>query len=298
MPDDLSDFLDNLAIRQEEEFLFLGTPNQWKNRHVYGGHVISQAMEAAQRTVPAGFHIHSMHAYFLRPGNADNDIRYEVDPIRDGRSFLTRRVVAIQKGEALFISSISFHIGEEGISHQINMADVPAPESLESDHDYYSRVSQKLNRPYPKKNFMPFNQRYVDRVDVERPEPKPAVGGMWLKFEADLPDDPALHSRMLAYISDSHLMGSALRPHAMHFRDPHIKMMTSLDHSFFVHDPSARADEWFYYQMEGTWSGQGRVLGRGSMFNRTGKLIATTTQEGLVRLTEKAKLEMVKKGNP
>ena len=294
MANDLSDFLDNLAIRQADKYVFTGTPNQWPNRHVFGGHVIGQAMEAAQRTVPAGYHAHSMHAYFLRPGKADTDIRYEVDPIRDGRSFLTRRVVALQGGEAIFSTAVSFHIGETGVAHQIDMNDVPGPEGLEPDDTYYRRMAKKFNRPYPATNIMPFNQRTVDRIDIEKPGPKPAIAGLWLKFEADLPDDPALHSRLLAYISDSHLIASALRPHGMTFRDKRIKMMASLDHGFYIHDPAARADDWIFYQIEGVWSGSGRVLGRGSMYDQSGKLLASATQEGLVRLTGEAKEAMLK----
>jgi len=294
------EFLEELAIKPIDRLLFSGTPNQWPNRHVFGGHVIGQSMEAAQKTVPPEFHVHSMHAYFLRPGNADLPIIYEVDPIRDGRSFLTRRVVAIQNGEPIFNSSVSFHIGEIGLEHQrpataITISeDGVGPEDVDPDELYLDRIAEEAGIKVPMAKLIPFNQRTIDRQDLLAPRNLDPLHGLWMKLDVNLPDDPALHTRLLAFMSDSNLIGSALRPHGITWLHPDLKMMTSLDHCFYMHEPKARADQWIFYQVEGIWAGHGRVYGRGNMYTRDGKLIASANQEGLVRLTEDAKIRRSK----
>lgn len=285
MTDTVNEVLDRLQIRQLDRLLFEGDPNDWPNRHVFGGHIVAQALEAAMLTVEPGFKVHGMHSYFLRPGNAERPVIYDVDPIRDGRSFCTRRVVAIQNGEAIFTSAVSFHVGEDGVSHQPDMPDVPQPEDLENDEDYYSRILKAYNKGAGKRQTMPFDLRSIDRIDLEDPKPKPGMTGYWLKLKTTLErDDFHYHGRLLAYCSDFAFLSSNLRPHAMIPRDPRLKLVTSLDHSMWFHGEPFRVDDWIFYQTEGHWTHAGRGLARGTLFRRDGTLIASTAQDSLLRL--------------
>jgi len=289
--------IDQLAVERLDTLLFRGTPNDWPNKHVFGGHVVAQAMEAATLTVDESFRLHSLHSYFLRPGIAGQPIIYDVDPIRDGRSFATRRVVAIQNGEAIFTIAVSFHVGEEGLAHQIDMPDVPRPEQLDDDEAYYSRIlraygKQPKNRPY-----MPFEMRSVDRMDLENPQPKDSVTGYWFKLKEEIDESQALHARLLAYISDFAFLSSNLRPHAMIPRDPRLKTVASLDHAMWFHRDNYRVDDWVYYKTEGYWSGKGRGLARGALYASDGRLIASTAQECLLRLNPEEKDKISKAGN-
>lgn len=290
----VQDVLTGLKVEQLDKYLFLGQPNDWPNRHVFGGHVVAQAMEAAELTVEGDFSVHGLHSYFLRPGNAERPIIYEVDPIRDGRSFLTRRVVAKQNGEAIFTLAASFHVGEEGLSHQTEMPDVPAPEDLQDDDEYYAKALRALSSGKSRKAFFPFETRATSHVNLENREPMPPIAGYWLKLRDTIDADPATHRRLLAYISDFAFLSSTLRPHAMIPRDKDLKTVASLDHAMWFHGHDFRADEWIYYKTEGYWTGQGRGLARGSMFARDGRLLASTTQESLLRLTPEKKAELSK----
>lgn len=285
--------LDRLAVERLDNLLFRGMPNDWPNKHVFGGHVIAQAMEAAALTVEEGFRLHSLHSYFLRPGIADQPIIYDVDPIRDGRSFCTRRVVAIQNGEAIFTIAVSFHVGEEGVAHQIDMPDVPMPEELDDDEAYYSRILRAFGKEPKNRPYMPVEMRSVDRMDLENPQPKDPVTGYWFKLKDDIDQPQAVHARMLAYISDFAFLSSNLRPHAMIPRDPRLKTVASLDHAMWFHRDNFRVDDWVYYKTEGYWTGKGRGLARGALYARDGRLLASTSQECLLRLQpeEKEKLK-------
>lgn len=280
----VADVIDRLAVEQLDRLLFRGEPNDWPNKHVFGGHVVAQAMEAADRTVDPDYSMHSLHGYFLRPGIADQPIIYDVDPIRDGRSFVTRRVVALQNGEAIFTLAASFHIGEEGVSHQIDMPDVPGPEELDDDEAYYEKVLRAFNAGGKKRAYLPFETRAIDRMDLEDIKPKDPVTGYWLRLKEPIGDDQALHRRLLAYISDFAFLSSNLRPHAMIPRDPKLKTVASLDHAMWFHRESFRADDWIFYKTEGYWSGKGRGLARGALYARDGRLLASTAQESLLRL--------------
>ena len=280
----VADVLNRLKIEQIDRLLFQGQPNDWPNRHVFGGHVVAQALEAAMLTVDSDYKVHSLHSYFLRPGNAERPIIYDVDPIRDGRSFVTRRVVAIQDGEAIFTVAASFHVGEEGVAHQIDMPDVPAPEELNDDEAYYARILKALGSDPNKRAFLPTEMRSIDRMDLENPKPKDPVTGYWVKWRDNVGDDQNLHRRLLAYASDFAFLSSNLRPHAMIPRDPRLKTVASMDHSVWFHMDDFRVDEWIYYKTEGYWTGKGRGLARGALYTRDGKLIASTAQESLLRL--------------
>ncbi len=278
--------IDRLAVEQLDRLLFRGLPNDWPNKHVFGGHVVAQAMEAAEKTVDPSFKLHSLHSYFLRPGIADQPIIYDVDPIRDGRSFVTRRVVAVQNGEAIFTLAASFHVGEEGLSHQIDMPDVPQPEELDDDEAYYEKVLRAFNAGQKKRAYLPFETRAIDRMDLENIQPKDPVTGYWLKLKEPISDDQTLHRRLLAYISDFAFLSSNLRPHAMIPRDQRLKTVASLDHAMWFHRDNFRADDWIFYKTEGYWSGKGRGLARGALYARDGRLLASTAQESLLRLKQ------------
>ncbi len=281
--------IDQLAVEQLDKLLFRGTPNQWPNKHVFGGHVIAQGMEAATLTVDKAYKLHSIHCYFLRPGIYSQPILYDVDPIRDGRSFTTRRVVAIQNGEAIFSIAASFHVGEQGLEHQIDMPDVPQPEDLDDDEAYYARVLRAFGKQPKDKPFMPFEMRSIDRMDLENPQPKSPETGYWFRLKEKIEGDQPLHARLMAYISDFAFLSSNLRPHAMIPRDPRLKTVASLDHGMWFHRENFRVDDWIYYKTDGYWSGKGRGLARGALYDRSGRLLASTAQESLLRLNQEEK---------
>lgn len=280
--------LEELSVEEIDRNLFRGTTNNWPSGHVFGGHVVAQAMHAATKTVADGMKLHSLHSYFMRPGRSDRDIIYSVDPIRDGRSFCTRRVVAQQNGIAIFAVAFSFHKEEEGLSHQIDMPDVPMPEDLDDDEEYLRKVLRMIGTDTSRAPKLPCHMRTVDRIDPMNPEPKDPVGGYWLKLKAPMEDpfgsDPIAHAYMLAYQSDFAFLSSVLRPHAMHSRDPGLATVASLDHTMWYHSDDFRVDDWIFYKTEGYWSGGARGLARGALYRRDGKLIASTAQECLIRL--------------
>lgn len=278
--------IDALAIERLDNLLFRGNPNDWPNKHVFGGHILAQAMEAATLTVEPAYKLHSLHCYFLRPGIAGQPIIYDVDPIRNGRSFVTRRVVAIQNGEAIFTISVSFHVGESGVEHQIDMPEVPMPEDLEDDEAYYARVLRAFGKQPKDKPFMPFEMRSIDRMDLENPAPKSPETGYWFKLKEEISGDQALHGRLMAYISDFAFLSANLRPHAMIPRDPRLKTVASLDHAMWFHRENFRVDEWVFYRTDGYWTGKGRGLARGALYDRKGRLLASTSQEALLRLKQ------------
>ena len=279
--------IDRLAVEPLDRLLFRGNPNDWPNKHVFGGHVIAQAMEAATLTVSDDYKLHSLHCYFLRPGIADQPIIYDVDPIRDGRSFTTRRVVAVQNGEAIFTIAVSFHVGEQGMEHQIDMPDVPMPEDLDDDEAYYARVLRAFGKQPKDRPYMPFEMRSVDRMDIENPKPKSPETGYWFKLKEEIDGDQALHARLMAFISDFAFLSANLRPHAMIPRDPRLKTVASLDHGMWFHRDTFRVDDWVYYKTDGYWTGKGRGLARGALYDRCGRLLASTAQECLLRLKPK-----------
>ncbi|WP_417463878.1 acyl-CoA thioesterase [Kordiimonas sp.] len=276
--------IDALAVERLDNLLFRGDPNDWPNKHVFGGHILAQAMEAATLTVEPAYKLHSLHCYFLRPGIAGQPIIYDVDPIRNGRSFVTRRVVAIQNGEAIFTISVSFHVGETGVEHQIDMPHVPMPEELEDDEAYYARVLRAFGKQPKDKPFMPFEMRSIDRMDLENPAPKSPETGYWFKLKENIDGDQALHGRLMAYISDFAFLSANLRPHAMIPRDPRLKTVASLDHAMWFHRENFRVDDWVFYRTDGYWTGKGRGLARGALYDRSGRLLASTSQEALLRL--------------
>jgi acyl-CoA thioesterase-2 len=273
-----------LDIEPIEMNIFRGMQPGEERQRVFGGQVAGQALMAAGRTVPHG-QVHSLHAYFLRPGDPTIPILYQVDRIRDGRSFTTRRVVAIQHGEAIFNMSASFHDDETGLDHQIAMPDVAAPEDLPSLQELLEPLrgqredlAQWFFLPHP------IEQRYVDR---SLPWEQPTEAGdprqqIWIRADGALPDDPLLHACIAAYASDMSLFDTILRSHTVDW-DPANFMGASLDHCMWFHRPF-RADEWMLYDMDSPSAFGGRGLARGFLFSRDGTLVVSMVQEGLMRL--------------
>ncbi len=285
MPPELAELLDLLDLELIDVNLYRGVSPRDSWQRVYGGQVLAQALVAAQRTVE-GLQAHSLHAYFLRAGDPKTPILYEVDRIRDGRSFTTRRVVARQKGQAIFNMSASFHKAEGGLSHAVAMPEVVGPETIQPE--YQRRVAMAEEVPEAHRTWFlkprPIELRPIDPAGHRDPKPKPPFQNTWCRAIGDLPDDPALHRAILAYASDMTLLDSALMPHGIAWIDPRI-MTASLDHAMWFHrDP--KADDWLLYAQTSPASGGARGFTQASFFAQDGTLIASCAQEGLIRLIE------------
>ena len=279
----LKDLLHLLKLEQIEDNIFRGESRDIGSAQVFGGQVLGQALTAASYTVQQGT-VHSLHAYFLRRGDVKAPIVYQVDRARDGRSFTNRRVVAIQHGRPILNMAASFQVAEEGLEHQTPMPDVPGPEGLKDvtdiPADVLNKLPPKLHRFLTDKR--PFEFRLVETYDLLRPEKHPPVRNLWLKTLDPLPDDADLHRNLLAYVSDYHLVSTATLPHGLHFAHGNVQL-ASLDHALWFHD-DFRIDEWVLYAMDSPFSGGARGLARGQLFSRDGRLIASTAQEGLIRV--------------
>jgi acyl-CoA thioesterase II len=282
--DDLIDLLDLEAI---EVNIFRGHSPDEKRQRVFGGQVAGQALVAAARTVdrsdddgPPRF-VHSLHAYFLRPGDVDTPILYEVDRIRDGKSFTTRRVVAIQHGKAIFNLQASFHVHEEGLDHQIPMpAGIPAPEHLPDFRTRMAPYKDALGDYYDRPR--PIDVRYVDGRAERRATDADPFQRVWLRADGRLPDDPVLHACIVTYASDMTLLDTTLLPHGVNWPDEGL-MMASLDHAMWFHRPF-RADEWLLYDQGTPTTSGGRGLAYGFIYTGDGALAVTVVQEGLIRV--------------
>ncbi len=280
----LNQIIKTLDLEEIELNHYLATsPNEGWQR-VYGGQVIGQALVAASRTVSSNRSAHSLHGYFLRAGDTTIPILYKVDRIRDGKSFTTRRVVAVQHGQAIFTMSISFQVDEDGLSHQFDMPEVPAPDSLPTEDE----LRREQAKSWPKEFQESFSGssaiqvKPVDPVDLLNPEPAQAMQRCWMRCGEALPDDPRIHQCVLAYLSDWSLLDTASRPHAVSFMQDNVQV-ASLDHAMWFHRPF-RADEWLLYDQDSPSASGARGFNRGLIYSRTGKLVASTTQEGLLRI--------------
>ena len=280
----LNQIIKTLDLEEIELNHYLATsPNEGWQR-VYGGQVIGQALVAASRTVSPNRSAHSLHGYFLRAGDTTIPILYKVDRIRDGKSFTTRRVVAVQRGQAIFTMSISFQVDEDGLSHQFDMPKVPAPDSLPTEDE----LRREQAKSWPKEFHESFSSssaikvKPVDPVDLLNPEPAQATQRCWMRCGEALPDDPRIHQCVLAYLSDWSLLDTASRPHAVSFMQDNVQV-ASLDHAMWFHRPF-RADEWLLYDQDSPSASGARGFNRGLIYNQTGKLVASTTQEGLLRI--------------
>ena len=279
----LQELIGQLQVEQLELNLFRGVSADIGSPNVFGGQVLGQALAAAARTVEEGRSVHSLHAYFLRPGDKKAPIVYDVDRIRDGKSFTTRRVVAIQHGQPIFNSSMSFQVREEGVEHQDKMPDVPGPEGLMNDVEWRKTLLHHLPERVHKSflRHRPMEMREVEPMDPFNPVPQPASYCAWIRAEQALPDDPVLHQSMLAYSSDFSLLQAAMRPHAMSFAQRDLQI-ASLDHAMWFHR-DFRMDDWLLYVIDSPSTSSSRGLCRGKFFTRDGRLVASTAQEGLIR---------------
>jgi acyl-CoA thioesterase-2 len=284
MPALLDELVKLLTLERLEENLFRGQSQDLGWGQVFGGQVLGQALSAATQTVPAERPPHSLHAYFLRPGDVSKPIVYAVDRARDGGSFTTRRVVAIQNGATILNLAASFQKPEEGFHHQDEMPAAPPPESLPTEQERASAVADKLP-PWIRDRLLgdrPFEVRISDLPDdLFHPTPRPPHRMVWLKTRASLPDDLALHRYLLAYASDHAFIGTALLPHGVSFLTPG-KQIASLDHAMWFHQPF-RIDEWLLHVMDSPAANESRGLVRGRVFTQDGRLVASTMQEGLIR---------------
>jgi acyl-CoA thioesterase-2 len=287
----MSDLVDRLvrflALERIEHNLFRGQSKDLGWGTVFGGQVLGQALSAAVQTVPDDRLVHSMHAYFLRPGDVNLPIVYDVDRIRDGGSFTTRRVVAIQAGRPIFNMSASFHLHEPGFEHASPMPDVPAPDDLPSEFELMRRQADRLPPGMRGRAIAegPFDLRAVEPLDdLLYPTPRPPVRQYWMRARGRLPDDLQVHRCLLAYISDYSFLTTALQPHGTNWLTPGMQV-ASLDHVMWFHRPF-RVDEWLLYAIDSPAANDARGLVRGSIYTRDGVLVASTAQEGLMRQRE------------
>ncbi|HTQ14423.1 MAG TPA: acyl-CoA thioesterase II [Rhizomicrobium sp.] len=277
----VDDLIALLDLEKIEENIFRGTSPKDRSQRVFGGQVLGQALVAAGRTVE-GRICHSMHAYFLVGGDPKVPILYEVDRSRDGTSFSSRRVVAIQHGRQIFHMSVSFQIAEPGLEHQIDPPRVPGPDELPSEDDFRKAMADKLP-PEMREHFTrprPIELRSVDRNDIFAPQKRPPHQAVWVRATGPLPHDIALNQCVLAYASDMTLLDTSLLPHGIGWFDGTIQM-ASIDHAMWFHRPF-RADDWLLYVQDSPSASGARGFNRGLIY-QDGRLVASVTQEGLMR---------------
>ena len=281
--DVLKELLELLELEKIEENIFRGQSQDMGFGNIFGGQVLGQSLSAASRTVPAERGAHSLHAYFLRPGDPKMPIVYDVDCIRDGKSFTTRRVVAIQKGRPIFSMSASFQINEPGFEHQADMPDVAGPDGIISELERATAVKDRIPAVIRDKIICekPIEIRPVNPVDPFKPEKMPPIRHVWFKATHKMPDDLMIHKYMLAYASDFGLVATSMYPHAHTFWEPSMQV-ASLDHSMWFHR-DFRMDEWLLYAMNSDSASHARGISRGNIFTKKGKLVASVVQEGLIR---------------
>lgn len=277
------DLIDLLELEPLEHNIYRGTNRDIGTGRIFGGQVLAQALVAASRTVDEDRAVHSLHGYFILAGDLNMPVVYFVDRLRDGGSFTTRRVTAIQHGRAIFSMSASFHRQEEGVEHQLEMPAVPPPEELRSELDIIREMSDRI--PESLRAIItqdrPLDIRPTDPVDPFDPKPGPPIQHLWVRAVGEPGDDPLHHRSILAYASDYGLLGAALRPHGLSHRQPDL-MVASLDHAIWFHRP-VRTDQWLLYRMESPASAGARGFSRGTFFTREGQLVASIAQEGLIR---------------
>jgi acyl-CoA thioesterase II len=282
----LSELVALLTLETIEENLFRGVSQDLGFRQLFGGQVLGQCVSAASQTVEPERHVHSMHGYFLRPGDASLPVVYQVDRVRDGGSFSTRRVTAIQKGKPIFTCSASFQFDEEGFHHQNLMPDVSGPEELKSETELARMVEQLIPERMRERatSDKPIEIRPVTLINPFAPKACEPVKHVWFRAAGELPDEPQLHKLLLAYASDFNLLTTSMQPHGVSVFQKFMQV-ASLDHSLWFH-ADLRMDDWLLYSMDSPWAGNARGFARGSIFNRQGQLVASVAQEGLTRIRE------------
>ncbi|MCE7032513.1 acyl-CoA thioesterase II [Lysobacter sp. GX 14042] len=284
MSSPVTELVELLSLERLEDNLFRGQSRDIGTKYVFGGQVLGQALAAAQMTLSSPRGAHSLHAYFLRAGNIDAPIVYQLDRTRDGGSFSVRRVTAIQHGQVIFFMAASFQEQEGGAEHQLPMPTVPPPEDIEPAAAVPEKVLAKL--PTKVQRWLsrtgPFEFRHVYPRDELNPPRRPPHQQVWFKLCDRVPDDPRLHQALLAYASDFQLLGTATFPHGISYYQPNVQM-ASLDHALWFHRPF-RVDEWLLYSIDSPSAQASRGLARGQIYDRQGRLVASTAQEGLIRV--------------
>jgi acyl-CoA thioesterase II len=281
------ELLSLLELEKLEVNIYRGQNRDLGTGRVFGGQVFAQALVAARRTVEDAREAHSVHGYFLRPGDLQAPIVYFVDRPRDGGTFTSRRVTAIQHGEAIFHLSASFHVVEPGLDHQVPMPDVPDPDSLKPELE---QIREKAHRLPPEVRHVLTQDRPIDFRSSEShvggsPGPHEPERFVWFRVIDQLPDDVITHQAILAYASDYGFLPTALLPHNVAYGDPRL-FVASLDHTLWMHRPF-RADEWLLYVMDSPSAAGARGFVRGQVFTRNGTLVASVAQEGLLRMRER-----------
>ncbi|WP_298773826.1 acyl-CoA thioesterase II [uncultured Shewanella sp.] len=280
----LNELLSLLSLERLEEGLFRGQSQDLGFGHVFGGQVMGQALSAAKQTLQSSRQVHSLHSYFLRPGDEHLPIIYDVEIIRDGGSFSARRVKAIQKGRPIFYMTCSFQAPEIGFEHQDEMPNVPGPDALLNQQD----LALKLKEQLPQSVFnnlmceSPLEMRLLDPMSDMTSDKKPAKRYVWLRANGKMQCDPCMQDYLLAYASDFNFLVTALQPHGKSFLTPGIKMAT-IDHAMWFHRPFDLSD-WVLYSVDSSNACGGRGLVKGQFFNQQGELLAQATQEGLIRM--------------
>lgn len=272
-----------LSVEELDTDLYRGLRNPGGRGRVFGGQVIAQALMSAAASVEPDRVVHSMHAYFMRPGDEDLPIICRVERDFDGRSFSTRRVVAMQRGKPILNMATSFQVPEEGFSHQAEMPDVPQPEDLVSEAELILRESAELPEAFVKAMTRPrpIEMRAVKPWSLLRPQKSEPVRQIWMRAVGPVAGDQMMHRAILAYASDMALLSTSMQPHGVSWISPNMQS-ASLDHALWLHD-EVKADEWMLYVTDSPWAGAGRGFNRGQIFARDGRLIASTAQEGLIR---------------
>lgn len=278
----VNDLVQQIALERQSDNVFLGQSTDVLGVQVYGGQVLGQAVSAASQTVD-GRLVHSLHAYFLRPGDSNAPITYEVDRSRDGGSFSSRRVVAMQHGQQIFHMSASFHTRQEGLVHQFTMPQVQGPEGLpgftSTQNKPGEEQTEEMQRPASIK-------RPIEVRAVPNPSSDPNVSALWFRLNGDIPEDEVINRSLLAYCSDFAFISGAFKPHGLRFRGDTIKV-ASIDHAMWFHR-TVRVKDWHLHLIDSPNAIDARGLVRGSIYSRDGRLVASTAQEGLIKVKPKA----------
>ena len=282
MKEVLQQLIDVLKLKQLDELVFEGVSEDLGFKNVFGGQVCGQALMAAYQTVNDQV-AHSMHGYFLRPGDHSLPIQYEAQVIRDGNTFSTRRIIARQHDKEIFTLNASFQMSESGFEHQFEMPETKQPADLMSELEirrrFKDRIPEKLREQFTRDR--PIEIKPVKPIDYSNPDIRPPSKQNWFRAVAELPDNLALHHCILTYASDFGLLGTSMLPHGVSFAQKCMQV-ASLDHAVWFHRPF-RADEWLLYDMDSPSSSAGRGFNRGNIFNQQGELVASVCQEALIR---------------
>ncbi|QBF83984.1 acyl-CoA thioesterase II [Shewanella maritima] len=285
----LNNLLTMLDLEQIEVGLFRGQTEDIGFGHLFGGHIMAQAMIAAKNTVDPSRNIHSFHSYFLRAGDETQPIVYEVENMRDGGSFSARRVKAIQKGVPIFFMSCSFQSEEAGFDHQSEMPQVAGPDGLLNQQELAMTLRDKIP-PHVLEKFVadsPFEMRLVEPADIVMPKQTKPERHVWVRANGNIPSDHSIQESLLSYVSDFNFLVTAAQPHGVSFLTPGMKMAT-IDHAMWFHRPF-NLDDWLLYSIESTNATGGRGFVKGQFFDQQGNLVASATQEGLMRMTNRGK---------